>query len=91
MITRDFLLNKGFEFRIFEGSKFPNGEYALRTSDGIIRIGWSDIFNWDIKVRNYEKNITFEMDRQQNISVEKFNNICELCEINLINKENDEN
>lgn len=83
MITREFLLNNGFEFRVFEYSKSPNGEYTYRTSDGIIRIGWSNIFNWDIKVRNYEKNITFEMDRQQNIPIEKFNDICELCEINL--------
>ena len=81
MITREFLLNNGFEFRVFEGSKSPNGEYTRRTNNGIIRLGWSKMFNWDIKVNNFVKHIMFSMERQQSISIKQFNDICEICEI----------
>lgn len=84
MVTREFLLANGFEFRIWDGSKFPNGEYTKRIGrKAIIYIGYSSLFKWSYDIRNFEQYIAFRADRQDNINIRTLQKLLELADINL--------
>ena len=84
MITREFLLANGFDFRVWDGSRFPDGEYTKRIGrKSIIRIGYSDLFKWSYDIRNFEQHIAFCADRQDNISIDTLQKLLELAEVEL--------
>ena len=83
MITREWLLEKGFTFRVWDGSKSPEGEYTLRGNGYYIMVGYSDLFMWDYNVRNYDKDIEVKASRQKSISIEQLNKCLDVCGINL--------
>ena len=83
MVTREFLLANGFDFRIWFGSQMPEGEYTLRGKGWIIRIGWSRMFAWDWDISNYDEHIYIKADRQDNISIEQLSKILDVAKIEL--------
>ena len=85
MITRELLLANEFDFRVYDGSKFPNGEYTKRVSGSanIIRIGYSDLFKWDYDIHNFDKLIHFKADRQDNIRIDTLQKLLDLAEVEL--------
>lgn len=83
MVTREFLLANGFDFRIWYGSKMPEGEYKLQGEGWIIRIGWSRIFAWSLDVSNYDEQIYIKADSQDNISIEQLRKILDIAKIEL--------
>ena len=85
MVTREWLLEKGFSFRVWDGSKSPNGEYSLRNKGHYIFIGYSDLFGWDYNVTNYEQNISVKATRQTSISIDQLNKVLEVCNISQFN------
>lgn len=83
MITREWLLNSGFEYRTYDGSREPEGEYTLRGKGWIIRIGWSRMFAWDFNISNHDELLYFKADRQDNISIDYFYKLLELAKIEI--------
>ena len=84
MVTREFLLANGFNFRIWDGSEFPDGEYTKRIGrKNIIRIGYSGWLKWSYDIRNFEQHITFCADRQDYISIGTLQRLLELAEVEL--------
>ncbi len=84
MVTREFLLVNGFDFRVWDGSKFPDGEYTKHIGrKAIIRIGYSGLFKWSYDIRNFEQHIAFCADRQDNISIDTLQKLLELAEVEL--------
>ena len=83
MVTREFLLANGFDFRIWYGSQMPEGEYTLRGKGWVIHIGWSRIFAWSLDVSNYDEQIYIKADRQDNISIELLRTILDVANIDL--------
>lgn len=83
MVTREFLLANGFDFRIWYGSQMPAGEYTLRGKGWIIRMGWSGIFAWDLDVSNYDEKIYIKAESQDNISIEQLHKILDVAKIEL--------
>jgi hypothetical protein len=83
MVTREFLLDNGFYFRIWDGSKFPDGEYTKRLSNTSVRIGYSDLYKWSYEISNYYKHITFHADRQESISVKTLQTLIDLADIKI--------
>ena len=84
-ITRDILLNNGFEFRLYDGSTPDSniGEYVWRQGRKIIRISWGGTFGWRIDINNINDELSFTADNYTNIEVDKVNKAIELCEINF--------
>lgn len=84
-ITREILLNNGFEFRLYDGSKPESniGEYVWRQGRKIIRISWGDIFGWRVDINNINDELSFTADNYAKIEVDKVNKAIELCEINF--------
>ena len=83
MVTREFLLDNGFDFRIWDGSKFPDGEYTKRLGNTSVRIGYSDLYKWSYDISNYDKHTTFHADRQESISVKTLQTLIDLADINI--------
>lgn len=84
MVTREFLLANGFDFRIWDNSKFPEGEYTKFIGySKCIRIGYCKLFKWTYDVSNYETHITIHADRQDNISIDTLRKALELTKIEL--------
>lgn len=83
MVTREFLLANGFDFRIWYGSQMPEGEYTLRGKEWIIRIGWSKTFAWDLEINNYDEHIYIKADKQDNISIKQLHKILDVAKIKL--------
>lgn len=85
MITRELLLANGFDFRVYDGSKFPNGEYTKRVSGNanIIRIGYNAFFKWNYEISNYNKLIYFKAYNQDNISIKTLQKLLDLAEVKL--------
>ena len=84
MITREFLLNNGFEFRVWDGSKSPNGEYTKRVGGiKIIRIGYSDLFDWDFEILNADERVEFKARQQQIISIDYLQKLLDLAKIDF--------
>jgi hypothetical protein len=83
MVTREWLLEKGFSFRVWEGSESPDGEYTLRGYGYYIVVGYSDMFKWDYTITNYDKNIEIKATRQESITIEHINKCLNICEIKL--------
>ena len=84
MVTREILLANGFDFRVWDGSKFPDGEYTKHISrKGVIRIGYSDVFKWSYDIRNFEQHIAFCADKQDNISIDTLQKLLELADVEL--------
>lgn len=84
-ITREILLNNGFEFRLYDGSKPESniGEYVWRQGRKIIRISWSGTFGWRVSINNINDELSFTADNYAKIEVDKVNKAIELCEINF--------
>ena len=83
MVTRDFLLYNDFEFRVWDGSRMPEGDYTLRGKGWIIRIGWSRMFAWDLHICNYDEQICVDADRQEKLGVEQLRKMLEVAKIEL--------
>lgn len=84
MVTREFLLANGFQFRVWDGSKFPQGEYTKYIGySKCIRIGYCNFFKWTYDVSNYETHITIHADRQDSISIDTLRKALELTKIEL--------
>lgn len=84
MVTREFLLNNGFEFRVWDGTKSPNGEYTKRVGGRkIIRIGYSDLFDWDFEILNSDERVEFKAIQQQTISIDYLQKLLDLAKIEL--------
>lgn len=83
MITRDFLLHNDFKFRVWDGSKKPEGEYILRGNGWIIRIGWSRMFAWDLSISNFDELIHVTADRQDKLSIEQLRKMLEVAKVEL--------
>lgn len=82
MVTREFLLANGFDFRVWDGSKFPDGEYTKHIGKkAIIRIGYSCLFKWSYDIRNFEQHVAFCADNQDNISIDTLQKLLELAEV----------
>ena len=83
MVTREFLLDNGFDFSIFNGSQMLAGKYTLRGKGWIIRIGYSRMFAWDLDISNYDEHIYIKADSQDNISIEQLHEILDVAKIKL--------
>lgn len=97
MITREFLLHNGFEFRNWEDSNFqnevhwtPEGEYFKRINGyKYITIRYSKLYKWEYEIRNCESHILISADCQDVIYIDKLQNFIDLAEIELILKRPD--
>ena len=84
MVTREFLLANGFNFRIWDGSKFPEGEYTKFIGySKCIRIGYSDLFKWSYDITNHESHVTIHVNRRDSISIDTLRKALELAEVEL--------
>lgn len=97
MISREFLLHNGFNFRAWEDSNFQNekhrtqeGEYTKRIDGNkFITIGYSNLYKWNYEIRNCESNISLYAYRQDVIYIDRLQNLIDLAEIELILKRPD--
>lgn len=97
MVTREFLLHNGFEFRNWDDSNFqneehwtPEGEYVKRISrDKFITIRYSKLYKWDYEIRNCESHILISADCQDAIYIDRLQNLIDSAEIDLILKRPD--
>ena len=90
MVTREFLLNNGFDFRVWEGSTSPCGEYTKRFGgDKFITIGYDSLFKWNYEIKNCEMYLTFSADCQNGISVKELQELTYLAGIAFTFKTSD--
>lgn len=90
MVTREFLLNNGFDFRVWEGSTSPCGEYTKRFGgDKFITIGYDSLFKWNYEIKNCKMYQTFSADCQNGISVKKLQELTYLAGIAFTFKTSD--
>lgn len=82
-ITRDVLLNNGFEFRLYDGSKPDSniGEYVWRQGRKIVRISWGGMFGWKVEINNFDEDLSFIANNRAKVEIDKVNKALELCEI----------
>lgn len=99
IITREILLNSGFEWYEYESNSKNNhsGQYTYRrTNDNecfTIRISRHEGFNsyWHLYVGNFDKRRTVELDNLKELTYLDLRRALTLCEINInIIVENDE-
>lgn len=98
MITREFLLHNGFEFRNWEDSFeneehwTPEGEYVKRISrDKFITIRYSKLYKWEYEIRNCESHILMSADCQDAISIDSLQQMLDLAGFGLkLNRGEDE-
>lgn len=92
MVTREFLLSNGFEFRHYEESDTynnltnwsPEGQYTRRLdSNRQISIGYSKLFKWDYEILNITSHIRFRADCQEAIAIDDLQKLSELAGINI--------
>lgn len=101
MITREFLLGNGFEFRSCdEDSTYAGlvnlsqeGEYTKRIDGNkFITIGYSELYKWNFEVINIESHIRFTGDCQDAISIDSLQKMLDLAGIELkLNRGENEN
>ena len=84
-------MHNDFKFRVWDGSKMPEGEYTLRGDGWIIRIGWSRMFAWDLSISNFDELIHVSADRQDNLGIEQLRKMLEVAKIELKLIENGNN
>ena len=97
MITREFLLHNGFEFRNWEDSNFqneehwsPEGEYVKRISrDKFITIRYSKLYKWEYEIRNCDSHILISADCQDVIYIDRLQTLIDSAEIELTLKRPD--
>lgn len=97
MITREFLLHNGFEFRVWEGSDFenevhwtPEGEYTKRIDGNkFITIGYSKLFKWNYEITNCKSHILISADCQDVIYIDRLQTLIDSAEIELTLKRPD--
>ena len=96
MISREFLLHNGFEFRNWEDSFeneehwTPEGEYTKRISrDKFITIRYSKLYKWEYEIRNCESHILISADCQDVIYIDRLQSLIDSAEIELTLKRPD--
>lgn len=88
MVTKEFLLSNGFEFRswednVYTGVESQEGEYTLRNSNVIIRIGYSDLYKWNYEILNMDSHIRFNADCQDSISISDLQKLFILAKVKI--------
>ena len=54
MVTREWLLEKGFSFRVWDGSKSPNGEYSIIGTIILAIIFIGLLYETNISIRKHD-------------------------------------
>lgn len=80
MITKELLIEKGFECRY---SDDVSQEYIRRTNNSFIRISYCNKFGFEILVSNTDNNLAFTATGYFQFSKSKLNEAIKVCDIDF--------